>query len=407
MINRGLGLLWVASLAVVVVLGPGCSDDDDAKEDVSSSTDAADHDADGVSHEEHADHEGDKGHDTDGTGAEQDTADEDVAEADGVAEVGMAGSMGDTKDSGGGSSSGADEEAEGEAVDEMAPFALRFSVVSGDTEVGCTEPLAGLGVDGAYTLHLSDLRFYLSELRFLDADGKEVPMELDFGDNAFQYQNDTGYVAMVDLTGNSEGSCLEGVGTEEATSATHPAVTGLTHLQQVAAVEFKVGVPQPLMKDIINSNTPESAPAPLYQLQWRWAGGYRHFVFNGRVIDAEGAEGGAFLHLGSSGCTATDGERALESKDTCDRINTPEVAIADFDVEKDVVAVDLGALVEGLDFVAPILDSETFEPIGEGPGVACHSGPMQPDCETVFGAFGLDLATGAADAATNTVFHKR
>ena len=398
--NRVLRLLWVASLTVASPLGLGCSDDDDAHE---SSTDGHDHSKDAASHEDHEEeaHDGDeeaKDHD-DGAGTEEEPADDDMAGA------GMADTMADSDDGAESSADSDDATEEEETAAEMAPFALRFSAVSGDTEVSCSEPLSGLGAGGTYTLHLSDLRFYVSELRFLDADGKEVPMELYFEDNAFQYQNDAGYVAMVDLTGNSEGSCFEGVGTEEATSATHPAITGMTHLDQVASVEFKVGVPQPLMKDIINSNTPESAPAPLTQLQWRWAGGYRHFAFNGRVVDSEGGEGGAFLHLGSTGCTATDGERALASKDTCDRVNTPEVAIAEFDLEKDVVAVDLGAMVEGLDFIVPILD-ESMMPIGEGPGAACHSGPMQPDCPAVFGAFGLDLETGAADSVTNTVFHK-
>ena len=58
-------------------------------------------------------------------------------------------------------------------------------------------------------------------------------------------------------------------------------------------------------------------------------------------------------------------------------------------------------MLEGLDFVSPIYDPTTFEVIGEGPGVECHSSPMQPDCPTVFGGFGLDITDGSADPAAD------
>ena len=66
--------------------------------------------------------------------------------------------------------------------------------------------------------------------------------------------------------------------------------------------------------------------------------------------------------------------------------------------------LDIPALLASLDFISPIYDPETFEPIGEGPGVECHSSPMQPDCETIFTNVGLDMASGSASATANTVF---
>ncbi len=82
----------------------------------------------------------------------------------------------------------------------------------------------------------------------------------------------------------------------------------------------------------------------------------------------------------------------------------PAFAAAPFDLDKDVVTVDLDALLQQVDFSAPIYDPVTFEVIGEGVGVECHSSPMQPDCPQIFPAVGLDLATGKAAAKGNAVF---
>ena len=54
--------------------------------------------------------------------------------------------------------------------------------------------------------------------------------------------------------------------------------------------------------------------------------------------------------------------------------------------------------------MAPVYDTETFEVIGEGPGVECHSSPTQPDCLDVFGNLGIDMASGAADPTQNAAF---
>lgn len=281
-------------------------------------------------------------------------------------------------------------------------FKLRFVATSGGQEVGCADRLTGLGPTGEHTAGLSDLRFYVSNLKFYDAAGAEIAATLD--DNEFQLSNAVGQASMIDLTGNTEGTCAgSAIAFAEGTARTNDVISGTTLVDRVARVTFDVGVPQALMKDTIATTTAEAAPSPLNEMYWSWATGYRHFVLNLAVETAGGEAGGGYLHVGSLDCGA-EGELALEKRDTCGFVNTPAVALDGFDLETSVVAVDLAAVLAGLDFVSPIYDPMTFEVIGEGPGVECHSSPMQDDCPRLFTSFGLDIATGKADPAANVVF---
>jgi len=281
-------------------------------------------------------------------------------------------------------------------------FKLKFVATADGQEVGCADRLTGLGPAGDITAGVSDLRFYVSDLKFYDAAGAEVALTLDTSD--FQLEDASGQVSLIDLTGNTEGTCAgSAIAFAEGTARTNDAISGTTLVDKVARVSFAVGVPQPLMKATIATTTAEAAPSPLNEMYWSWATGYRHFVFNLAVETADGEAGGGYLHLGSRDCGG-EGELALEKRDACDFINTPTVALDGFDLESNTVAVDLTAVLAGLDFVSPIYDPMTFEVIGEGPGVECHASPMQEDCSRLFTSFGLDIATGAADPAANAVF---
>jgi uncharacterized repeat protein (TIGR04052 family) len=281
------------------------------------------------------------------------------------------------------------------------PFALRFAATDDDAPVSCTTSLAGLGPDGVDSVGLSDLRFYISRLALLDDEG--VPLETTLDADEFQYESGAGSVSLVDLTGNTEGTCADNaIAGAEGTARTHEAITGTVLGGPVARVTFDVGVPQDLMRETIANNTPEGAPSPLNEMYWNWASGYRHFVMNFTVSDPAGA-GEGYLHVGSRNCGPDDG-LALEDRAACEFINTPAVSLAVADLALDAVVVDVRRLLEGVDFVAPIYDTTTFDVIGEGPGVECHSSPMQPDCANVFANLGLDMASGEASADGNGVF---
>jgi len=287
-------------------------------------------------------------------------------------------------------------EAQQDPKDMPTAFSLNFAAAADGQVVGCGDPLTGLGPNGEHSVGLSDLRFYISNLRFYDTSGAEIEVSLDTND--FQYNSDAGQVALIDLAGTSEGSCADSaIAFAEGTSRVNDVITGTTLVDQVASLSFDVGVPQAVMKETIANNTAEGAPSPLAEMYWSWASGYRHFVFN-FTIDAAGEPGEGYVHIGSGDCGA-EGSLALEDRDSCGRVNTPTVTLDSFDLAAGTVLVDLPTVLAGQDFIVTLRDPETQEPIGEGPGVQCHSGPSQPDCEPLFSAFSLDVSTGSSNAS--------
>ncbi len=261
-------------------------------------------------------------------------------------------------------------------------FSLNFTPVAGALNVGCSDAISV----GSHTARLSDLRFYVSQLRLLDAKGKPVAATLD--ENDFQQNG----VTLIDLSSNTEGACAsDAIAFGEGTARVHTALTGTTLVDEVVSVSFEIGIPQPIMRDIIASNTLEGAPSPFNEMYWSWASGYRHFVFN-FTIEQNAARGEGYIHVGSRDCGAM-GNKALSDRDTCGFINNPSVALSAFNLETNTVAVDLGRLLRDL----PFSDMQ----------VGCHSSPMQPDCTPVFSAFGLSMDDGSADVAANEIFKAR
>jgi uncharacterized repeat protein (TIGR04052 family) len=291
-----------------------------------------------------------------------------------------------------------------DGADSPAPreFALKFAAMAEGKHIGCEDRVEGLGPDGGDSVGLADVRFYVSNLRLWDAAEREVALTLD--ENEFQYSSQVGQVSLVDLTGNSQGSCAgNAIAFAEGTKRTNDAITGKTVVEQVKGVSFDVGVPQAVMQDVIASHTPEGAPSPLAEMQWTWASGYRHLVMNFTVSDARGRTGDGYAHVGSRDCGPADG-LALEDRPRCDFVNTPQVTLENFDLEQGVVTLDVPRLLADLLFIAPVYDLETFEVIGEGPGVACHASPAQLDCAKLFEHLGLDMGAGTAKASANVVF---
>ena len=188
----------------------------------------------------------------------------------------------------------------------MEPFALQFSALLDGQPVGCGPQLGGFGPGAGDLVGITDLRFYISNLRFFDAQGQSVALELDV--NEFQLSSPAGTVALVDLTGTTQGTCAStGEAAAESTPRSNLSIRGRTDISAVARIAFDVGVPQPLMKQTIATNSPESAPSPLGEMMWNWNSGYRHFVFNFSVADQSGAQGVGHVHVGSRDCGPKDG----------------------------------------------------------------------------------------------------
>lgn len=203
--------------------------------------------------------------------------------------------------------------------DDSQPVTLAFDVHVGDQPFACGQTYEGLGTADV-SLTPRDLRFFVHDVRLLEADGTEVPLALA-NDGAFQ----DGEVALLDF----EDGCGD-MGNAE----TNHRVTGRAPAGDYVGVAFRVGVPE-----AINHADPTFAPAPrnLTALWWNWNAGYK-FV---RLDATSSAFEGWRLHLGSTGC---DGD--MRGNATCANANRPEVVL-DGDPLASTVVFDLAALVAG------------------------------------------------------------
>ncbi|NVK23503.1 MAG: metallo-mystery pair system four-Cys motif protein [Gammaproteobacteria bacterium] len=304
-------------------------------------------------------------------------------------------------------------ESDTENQDSMTPFTLNFSAVSGSEQVSCDSTFMGFGHEGHYSVSVSDLRFYVSNLAFYDQYGEMIEVNLD--DSDFQLNHEKGSVALVDLTSNSSGSCAnDAIQYAEGTARTNSMITGMMMDTGISKVTFDIGVPQSLMKEIIGTSSAEDAPSPLNEMYWSWASGYRHLVMNFAIENMSGHKGEGYLHIGSRGC-GSDGLLALENKDSCDFINTPKVELNNFDPTVNTIALDINALLADLPFTASMSGghgshsenehSENTDMMTPMPSVTCHSAApsMQPDCGSIFANLGLNTDDGSATAASNSV----
>jgi len=242
-----------------------------------------------------------------------------------------------------------------------APRNLRISFVATYSGV----PLL---CDGDASIHLSDLRFYVYDVRLRDSAGRQVPLQLRT-DSAWQQAG----LALLDLE-NGEAECSDG------TPEMHTVLEGTLPAGEYQGLSFMLGVPFEL-----NHKDPLRAAAPLDDaaMHWHWRGGYKFLRAGVRSTDD-----GFWLHLGSTGCEGT-----LQDIRACSAPNRVSVQIDDFIPGRDDVAVDLSALA------AP---PELQDSIAQD----CSSGPAETHCQEAFAALGLPF-TGNAGADRQRVFARR
>ncbi|MEO1084704.1 MAG: MbnP family copper-binding protein, partial [Acidobacteriota bacterium] len=246
----------------------------------------------------------------------------------------------------------------------------------------CGERFEGVGTGGG-PVELADARFYVSELELGRGDGTWVPLELD-QESPWQHGN----VALLDFE-DASGRC-SGLGTAQMNSA----VRGALPKGDYKGLRFTFGVPHEL-----NHLDAPTAPTPLNlnALYWNWRLGYiftkvefwnpgvdsvvedstvADAASKAEAPDARASESGAgtvgsgsaapstalsppprstvtyLTHFGSTGCESP----AITSPpaEPCARPNRVTVTLADFDPAGDVVALDLAALVDGIDITTSV-----------------------------------------------------
>lgn len=302
--------------------------------------------------------------------------------------------------------SGCSSDSETEDEITRTPFSLNFSAMNGEQHIDCDTTATGFGAEGHYSVGVSDLRFYVSNIELFDQYGEKIDVEFD--SNEFQLNHNLGFVGLIDLTSNSSGTCTsDAIPNSEGTARVNNVLTGSMIDIGVNKITFDIGVPQAIMKQVIATTSAEDAPSPLNEMYWSWASGYRHFVMNFAIESMMGNTGEGYIHVGSRGCGG-DSLLALENKEQCDFVNTPKVELSNFEPSMDSIVLRIDHLLAQLSF-APAMgghgehsgDSEMMD----NPSVTCHSASpdMQPDCTAIFENFGLSTADGSSSIANNRV----
>jgi uncharacterized repeat protein (TIGR04052 family) len=241
------------------------------------------------------------------------------------------------------------------------PVTITFRAAVGTLPFACGQTYANQGTAGT-SVTPRDFRFYVQDVRLIDAAGQEVPVTLDV---RAPWQAAT--VALLDFE-NGQGSCLDG------DAGTNMTITGTVPAGQYTGVAFRNGVPLDL-----NHDDPTTLPAPLRapRMQWSWLTGFRFVKAN---LVAGAAQQAA--ETGSTGCSGDPGQGTV----TCTRPNRSNVVLTGFNPATNVIVADIGAIFASFNL------SQTNE--CHGTGAVC--GPM-------YTALGVDPATGAA-LATQVVY---
>lgn len=238
------------------------------------------------------------------------------------------------------------------------PVSIRFKAVVGNTDLLCGKSYADIGTTKS-TITPRDFRFYVHNLRLLDSQGQEVPVELKQDD---KWQLDS--VALLDFE-NATGSCANG------TPDTNDVVLGtVPEGRRYTGLRFTLGVP-------FEKNHTDLAKMPsplnLTALAWVWNAGRK---FARLDLSSTGVPRGYAIHLGSTGCSPNETKTTIPT--ACSSPNRVEVSISEFDPAKDVILADLASLLH---------DSNVDEAGKMMSG--CMSGPNTPACAPLFSNLGL------------------
>ncbi len=259
------------------------------------------------------------------------------------------------------------------AAADSAPVTIRFDAVVGTEAFACGKSYADIGTTHS-SITPTDLRLFISGVALLRADGTAVPVTLD-QDDLWQYRD----VALLDFE-DAKGPCRNG------TPAVNRSIRGTAPAGDYRGLAFTLGVPFAL-----NHGDATIAPSPLNltALFWVWNAGYKFLKLDmsssgqpDKSLDATAGKKereravGFPIHLGSTGCAPGTKTQPPASCKTSNRV---AVVLTPFDAGKDVVVVDVGALLRDAN-----VDMNTLR---TAPG--CMSEPNDPDCSPVFDALGL------------------
>lgn len=286
---------------------------------------------------------------------------------------------------GGGGDSGSGN---GWSVDSSGAVKLQFAAYAGTTPIQCGTAVAALGSKSS-AAQIQDLRFYISNVKLLKADGSSVALTLSATDNN-NYQG-TDSVSLITLSQKGVGSCTAGTALNKLIQGTVPA-------GQYVGVTMTLGVPFSL--NHLNSTDP-ATPAVLRSdvnpgMSWNWRGG-RKFT----KVELQSTDTGnpvTLLHLGATGCVGDPANGIAIS--SCTASNRVPVTFSTFNPNTQAIALDVKTLFASADFsvanscMSSATDAQCVGPFGvlalnfnvDGTGTGL---PISGQTQTAFKAVGL------------------
>lgn len=277
---------------------------------------------------------------------------------------------------------------------------IAFAALAGNSPVSCTTPLEGLGTTGQ-AAQLTDLRFFVSDVKLLTRSGRAVPVTLT--PNAFRVNRTAGAVTLIDLE-NGKGGC-----SAEGTAATNDRIRGTVPKGTYTGVRWTIGVPFGL-----NHTDVPAAPAPLNlaAMGWSWQVGRKFTKIE--ISDTAVTTGGGgmhmgrqhggmgtsptmgtwstptfYVHLGSTGCS---GNPATGQTVRCTTPNRANMRLTSFNPRTQKIAIDLKALFAG---------NDVTRNTSGAPG--CMSEATDPECAGIFRSLGIGWrADGAGNGLSPT-----
>ena len=259
--------------------------------------------------------------------------------------------------------------------------AIAFAAVAGTEAIDCATTYTLGSANTEVTLE--DFRFYLHDLRLITDSGEEVAVTLAQND----WQN--GDIALVDFQDQADKCSGDSKSIHTIVSGTVP-----NQGQSFTGVSFVIGVPA-----ASNHRLSSAQPSPLNvtSLFWAWQSGYKFMRLDVAPVGGgdNQATGNTFtawnIHLGSTGCS---GDPQSGDTVTCTNNNRPRITLDNFDLNSQQVQVNYGALVANSNLS-----------LNQGGAPGCMSGVDDPECNDLFTALGLNLASGENDDnLTQTVF---
>lgn len=263
-------------------------------------------------------------------------------------------------------------------------ISISFEAKANNTTIDCDTQLTGLGSAGT-DADLKDFRLYLHAIEFETDRARSVPMILD--ENIWQSSG----VALIDFQ-NKDDSCS---GAAKVTNKVASGKVVLEEGESITGLNFRMGLPSEL-----NHQNPTTANTPMNisSLTWSWQAGYKFMRVDiapvgGVTRPTDGSYNNTTwnMHLGSTNCS---GDPQSGEDVVCGFVNRPQINLSGFTPGTSTIVVDYGNLVAN----ANVGQDEAGAP-------GCMSGSTDPECQSLFTALGLDLATGNANSSqTQSVF---